>query len=97
MVNRSEAVKQYNKSKSDWKKYLKAPRSRTRCFLSSPISPAHAVSSRRSRISIRSTKILPRSAAILEATIPVTSQTLIYHYPDIATDIHIDGLLDVRI
>ena len=67
---------------------------KTRCSLASPKIPSHAVNSIRS---IRSKQRLTRSAATLSATLPVTSRTSIPHYPAIATGIHIDGLLDIRI
>ena len=55
-----------------------------------PIIPAHAVKPRISRIR------LPRSAAVIAATLPATNWILIPHYPAIAIDMKIDGLLDVR-
>ena len=38
---------------------------------------------------------LPRSAATIAATIPSIIWDPIPHYPSIATEIHIDGLLDI--
>ena len=64
----------------------KISRSIAICSLALPRSPARAANSRRSG------KKLPRSAV----TIPVMSRTPIPHYLAIATEIYIDGLLDVR-
>ena len=58
-----------------------------------PRSPSCAA---KPRISRRSGKNLPKSTATLAATLPGTSMTPIPHYPEISTEIHIDGLLDVR-
>ena len=57
---------------------------------------AHAVKSRRSRILGGSGLRLPRSAAMIGETLPVTNQTPIPQYPAIATVKNIDGLLGVR-
>ena len=55
-------------------------------------NPACAVKSRKPRISGQ----IPRSAATLEAALPVASRTPIPHYPEIETEIYLDSLLEVR-
>ena len=73
-------------------KSFKLSRIKIRCSLASPKILARAMKSIRS---IGSGQRLPRSSATLASTIPVIIRTPIPHYPEIATEIYIDGLLGV--
>ena len=80
-------------SQKKGRKSWRLSRSKARFFLALLRSQDLSMNS---RISRRSGQKLPRSAAAIAATLPVAIRTPITHYPEIANDIHIDGLLDAR-
>ena len=89
--SRVESVKQYKKSEKKMEETLSLSRIRTICFIALPRNTANTIKSRRSGLR------LLISAVMVTANLTVTSQTMIPQYPVIATEMSIDGLLDVRL
>ena len=92
MGSRAKTEKQYQKYEKKRKKELKLLRIKQIYCLASPINPSHAVKSRRSRRPGQ----LTRNAVIIVENLPVTSRTTITHYPEIATEINLYGVLEIR-
>ena len=81
-------MKRYERSESKWKKELKDLKKQNKIIYSiAKKSGSHC--------KIKNIKKI-RSSALSAATLPATNWTPITHYPSIATEMSIYGLLDVR-
>ena len=94
MGSRADIVKQYKKSKNKWNKELKYIKKQNKILFSIAKKSGLCLELKNIK-NIMGGGGLPRSSAALAATLPVTIRTLIPHYPEIATEVHIDSLLDL--